>query len=303
MTDFPQMVQRLKHQSSQYVAHEFLNEHWKSFYCTDVFQEMAAAKLTYVGSADPVLNFDALSVPAPYLQQYTDLDSLAQRQLFRDLLLNTSFRKDVYVRGPVPMSPEEQRQANTTIFLRRSALHQKFQGVYRCGAGEVDMTKDTQIPLVYERLSHAPLPLAELVRGMEGMAPAQVMDCIRHLLASGQICTMGSNVSNSKGISQVNQLSIDQSAREFNGAWLCSQRLGNAIFLPFVQVLMLKAHLARPTQETIPQMVTTALTQRGATFRVNDQEIVEPSDMLRHVKALHKEFSTTLSELKQLGIL
>lgn len=303
LNDFPQMVQRLKQQSPQYVVHEFLNEHWKSFYCTDVFRDMAGAKLTYVGSADPGLNFDALSVPAPYLQQYQDLGTLDQRQLFRDLLLNTSFRKDVYVRGPVPLSPEEHRQINTTIVLGRSPFHQKFQGVYRCGAGEVDMTKDKLTPLVYERLSGSPLPLAELVRGMEGMDPAQVMNCVRHLLTSGQIRTMGTKTSDTRGLSRVNQLSLDQSAHDFNGAWLCSETLGNAFLLPFVQALMLKAHLAPQSKETVPETVVAALTQRGASFRINDHEITEPADILRHIKALHKEFTITLTELKRLGIL
>lgn len=304
-------IQGLKQHPHQYVVHEFLNEHWKSFYCTDVFKDMAKAKLTYVGSASLGLNFDALSVPKPFLEEYKAMATLEQRQLFRDLLLNTAFRKDVYVRGPIPLSVGEHRRVNGDILLGRSAFHKGFQGVYPCGAGQVDMTKNKNIPLIYERLSRESLSLAELVHGMPGMDPSQVMDGVRHLLTSSQISAMAVKDPGNKGISRVNQwvnhrinqLSLDRVADQLQGAWLCSRELGNAVLLPFIQALMLKAHLETESKEMVPGIVAKALAVGGATFQVNDQQITDPEDMLGHVKGLYAGFSDTLTELERLGIL
>ncbi|MCP4721932.1 MAG: methyltransferase domain-containing protein, partial [Desulfobacteraceae bacterium] len=257
--DLEKRIKNLRQQSPQYVAHEFLNDHWNSYYCTDVFKDMAGAKLTYVGSANPGKNFEVLSVPAPFLEQYRAMATPEQRQLFQDLLLNTDFRKDVYVRGPIPMSRAERPRVNNSILLARSPFHQKFKEIYTCGAGQVDMTKDKDIPRVYERLSREPVPMARLLHSMPGMEPSRVMESLGHLLAGGQISAMAGCEIKIEGITRVNQLALERAADELQGTWLSSQHQGNAFFLPLIQALMLKAHLKTDTKENVPQMVAKTL--------------------------------------------
>ncbi len=66
---------------------------------------------------------------------------------------------------------------------------------------------------------------------------------------------------------------------------------------------MLKAHLKTDTKENVPQMVAKTLAKGGASFKVEGQEIVEPEEMVFHIKALYDNFSQTLAELDRLGIL
>ncbi len=299
-----QAVQNLKQQPREYIVHEFLNEYWTSFFCTDMFKEMANAKLTYVGSTIPDRNFDALSVPQPFLKPYQAMATLEQRQLFRDLLLNTAFRKDVYIRGPIPIPQAERRAVNTTILLGCAPFHQQFQKIYRCGAGEVDMSKDKDIPQIFERLKKEVMPLAELVHGMEGMEPAKVMEGVRHLLAGGQIRAYAAQKSDHKGISRVNRLAINTAVRDWQGVWLCSELLGNAVNLSFIQVLMLKAHLDNDSSEdAIPAAVADAIVEKGAGITVNNREIKEREDIIRHVKDMYEHFRGTITELERLQIL
>ena len=45
------MAAKMSERNANYLAHEFLNEHWTPFYSSDVADEMANAKLNFVGSA------------------------------------------------------------------------------------------------------------------------------------------------------------------------------------------------------------------------------------------------------------
>lgn len=302
MRGFKETVQGLKRQSRQYLAHEFLNEHWNSFYCTEVFREMAEAKLTYVGSTQPGLNFEGLSVPRPFLEKFRSLETLPQRQLFRDLLLNTAFRKDVYVRGPMTIPAAERNSVNASVFLGRAPFHHAFRSGYRCGAGDVDMTNNRDVPLVYERLRRNVMTMAELSEGLDDITPPRVMEAVRHLLTSHQICPYAAGAPEDADIGRINRRAIANAVRDGQGTWLCSDKLGNAVVLPFLHALMLHVHQAGENRDNAPAAVAHILAERGAGITVNNREIKEREDIVRHVRDMYAHFENILQELGRLGV-
>ena len=87
---------------SRYLVHEFLNEAWAPFYSIDVAEEMAAIGLTFAGSATLVDNHDPLVVHDAAAEAVRRLPTPRQRQLAMDFATNRRFRRDVFVRAPVP---------------------------------------------------------------------------------------------------------------------------------------------------------------------------------------------------------
>ena len=93
---------------ARYVAHEFLNANWHPLMFADMAEAMAAAKCTYIGSATPADNLDAVSVPPAVLNLMTAASDPILRETLRDFGIGQSFRRDIYRRGTVPMMGPEQ---------------------------------------------------------------------------------------------------------------------------------------------------------------------------------------------------
>ncbi|SFF95317.1 Predicted methyltransferase regulatory domain-containing protein [Duganella sp. CF458] len=89
-------------------CHEFTRRGWEALYHADVARALADAKLEYVASADLWW-----SDPGRYLSaaQRALLDAQTVpilREMVRDILLDTAFRRDVYIRGARRMHPMRQ---------------------------------------------------------------------------------------------------------------------------------------------------------------------------------------------------
>lgn len=82
-----------------YLAHEYLNVHWKPLYHADVIRAFGSAKLDYAGSASLLRNFENFLLTE---QQISLLDEIATpeiRNLLKDFCVENSLREDVFVRG------------------------------------------------------------------------------------------------------------------------------------------------------------------------------------------------------------
>lgn len=92
-------LEALGAKDKHYLVHEYFHDGWRAFYFTEVAAYMAQAKLDFVGEA---------AVSAPYvmrlLQQKTrellgKVPDKNVRELFKDIIFNTMFRKDMFMRG------------------------------------------------------------------------------------------------------------------------------------------------------------------------------------------------------------
>ena len=102
-------LKRLQTASPEYLQHEYLNGHWHPMYHADVADELAAAKLDFVGSAMLPM-FDCSFTP----EQQALLDAIPDprwRETAKDYLLGTPLRTDVFVRGrrSLPSARRQQR--------------------------------------------------------------------------------------------------------------------------------------------------------------------------------------------------
>ena len=107
-------VEGFDNQDERYLVHEYLHEKWTPFYFTDVVREMAAAKLSFAGSA----RFAHMS-PVGWLgeQQREMLETVSdpiEAEELRDYFANRGFRSDIFVRGKAPLND---------IGLREQAEH------------------------------------------------------------------------------------------------------------------------------------------------------------------------------------
>ena len=115
--------------SPAYLAHEYLNKHWTPMYIQDVFTEMESCKLTYVGSAVPGRNVALHSIPDQFRAIVEGAANEGLAECLKDMVLNTTFRQDIYVRGRTQDAESvwRDRMADIRLMLTRPVAEVKME--------------------------------------------------------------------------------------------------------------------------------------------------------------------------------
>ena len=93
-------VDKLLKQDARYLAHEYLNEHWTSFYFADVAGMFATADLGFVGSLPLFTNFWDLCVRPEFQELFRSTNNRLVTEAHKDFCANTAFRWDIYTAAP-----------------------------------------------------------------------------------------------------------------------------------------------------------------------------------------------------------
>ncbi|WP_349616249.1 class I SAM-dependent methyltransferase [Azotobacter salinestris] len=229
------------------LAHELLNAHWESLHVADVMAALGACGCEYLGSATPLENIDALSLPGNLLPLLQELRTLAERETFKDLARNQSERRDLYQRGVRRLDEQAHRQALLEQVL--TALPGAPQG------GGIDF--DTRIgpvqgqaglfgPLL-ETLAAGPCSFAELARlpGLQGqtglISPAlQMLAWAGHLhpLLSGEVAV--------ERCRSLNRVLCEGALQGIHYGHLAAPSLGSAVAADRLQMVALRIVLEYP---------------------------------------------------------
>lgn len=155
-------IENMGKQDLSYLAHEFLNAGWEPLYITDVMKNFAEAKLTYIGSATPVENRIELCVPRDLQAVVQAAPDLAMRELLKDYAVNKQFRRDLYVKGPSVLQPQEQRARFHRITFALATLDKKLPEKFTFPVGEFTVKKEA-LTALSDLLAAKPATGAEII--------------------------------------------------------------------------------------------------------------------------------------------
>jgi SAM-dependent methyltransferase len=102
-----EILQKMQKMGSNYLAHELLNHEWKIFHFAEVAADMAAAKLTHIGSARVLQNLDAFNFSPAQQSLLFEIADPVHRQSVGDLIVNQRFRTDIFGKGAPLLRPSE----------------------------------------------------------------------------------------------------------------------------------------------------------------------------------------------------
>ncbi len=102
-------IDALLTQDPRYLAHEYLNGHWTSFYFAEVAQMFGSAGLTFVGSLPVFTNFWDLCVRPEFQELFRTTTDRLVTEAHKDFCANTAFRWDVFAREPRPLTSLDDR--------------------------------------------------------------------------------------------------------------------------------------------------------------------------------------------------
>jgi ubiquinone/menaquinone biosynthesis C-methylase UbiE len=109
-------IELFTRQNPRYLAHEYLNEHWATFYFYEVANDFNRAGLEFIGSLPPHDNFWDLCVRPEFKELFSTTTDRNTIETHKDFCANTAFRWDVYCREPIAMPSLEARLQHADQF-------------------------------------------------------------------------------------------------------------------------------------------------------------------------------------------
>ncbi len=181
-------VDKLKGQNPNYVAHEYFNRVLTPFYFMDVVQELAEAKLTWVGLANALDTLDEINLTQEQREFLAGIDNIALRQTTRDHIVDQQFRRDIFIKGPVRLSPHLVRERWLETRFALSARDAKIAREVRGMRHAVKLHSAVYDPLIAV-LEGGPRSLREIA-GEPALAKIAVNRLIQAItmLAAAGVC-------------------------------------------------------------------------------------------------------------------
>lgn len=276
-----------------YVVHELLTPQWDPLAFADVFADMSAVGLGYVGDALLLENVEEHALlPAIYEEIQTVSDPLL-RETTKDLLQNRFFRRDVYARNPPTIKPTALDEVLVTLVQPRATVSAKVD----VAAGELNLEGDW-FERVCDLLDGCVLSIGEVVghANLSDIDPSQLRGGLVLLLGGGRLvrCARresGANYPLEDPITTPMMLSL---------GWVPCPITGGGIGLGNLHCLIAESLLAdEPLEWALDK-----LADRGIELSDDGEVIANANDIRAAMSDLLDEFSTTWQPtLRGLGIL
>lgn len=170
-----------------YLVHEHLNESWSALYHADVVADFSATRLSYACAGHIADDLDETAVPITTHDILSGISDGVWRETVKDFLVGRSFRRDIFVRGPLKLTPPERMKELDRVFILltpRAAATSKI----RTAMGEVEGRSDLYAE-VLDLLAGGPVRLSQLLAKATGSAknPAALIQALALLVHSGQV--------------------------------------------------------------------------------------------------------------------
>ena len=154
----PEFLQR----HHRYLAHEFLNANWQPRFHIDVARELAAAKLEFVGSANPLENFTGIGLSDEAQEMLAAVPEGPLRETLDDYFYMRRFRRDIFVRGRRTILPATRETLLGDVVLARiEPRPDPEQSEWPQLSTRFSLDPETYGP-VFDRLDRGPASIAEL---------------------------------------------------------------------------------------------------------------------------------------------
>ena len=315
ITDNPALAPRLNaliNSDPHYSVHEYLNQNWEPLYHTDVMRDVARAKLDFAGSADLPFAFPALYLNADQQATIDLLPDAAMREMMKDYFLNTSFRKDVLVRGARRMGAVRQAECLASVHLAMLVPREKMAFTFQTKAGVV--TGNEQVyGAVCDALATGPHSLAELAAlpSLPGQSVQSLAEVAAMLVTGSQVVMYfpagAQDGSGDAAARRLNQAIGAQLRYGDGNRVLCSPLAGSGIDTEFIDRMLFSLLTQEPEQPDLATLQARAASAMARYGRRLLNEGAECADEAEHQQLLNAAIDEFLRDklpvLQQLRML
>lgn len=289
--------ERMQPMSRNYLAHEYFNRDWTPFYFQDVARELAGAKLSFVASAHLLDHVDAISLTNDQSQWLAQETDPVRAEGLRDFLVNQQFRRDIFIKGPVPISLNTSREAwldlRLALSIRREDVPLTVQGRF----GEMNLQQDVYAPLL-DGLAKGPVTLRELLTtpDIAALGWAKLMQAITILIGAGHLqpCLPAKNENKRKEkTSALNRVLCMRAHGSAEISFLASPVIGGGLAVArFEQLFVLALSQGKKEPAQWADYAWSAIQAQGQRLIKDGQPIESDADNLAFMTDQANEFAT-----------
>jgi len=221
------------------------------------------------------------------------------RELVRDFYLNTQFRRDVYVRGPVGMSGEIQAQILQNMAFVLTVVPHLVKLEHQTTAGQVQLQAGLYQPLV-EQLAQGPVTVAELLARLapQGITLPQIGQALIVLTGLGYAHPVVGE--SSLFTERFNRVVVERAELAGDVQFLASPVIGNGVKVSHLELLFL---LAEQRRQPLVEFVWQILSRRGLQLTHEGKVLDTPEATLAFLREQATQFTQQGRPLLQrLGI-
>lgn len=254
----PQLGERIKAlqgQNRKYLAHEYLNGHWNPMFFASVVDELSAARLSFAAHANPINCVDPLN-HSKELQAI--LDTIRQpvfREVVRDLGINQTFRRDLFVRGPRRLSRPDQSQALTETGYALVAERKACALKIKTHVGEATLQAESYEP-VLDLLAEGPKTGQQLLAHPAGqkLGAPRLFQVLIVLVGAAYVQPCLPVALREQAVASSRRFNDAVIARTLRGgevelAYMASPQLGSGISVPRLSQLFMHARRVLPAAD------------------------------------------------------
>lgn len=244
----------IKHQSRNYVAHEYFNRDWLPMSFAKMADWLAPAKLDYGCSANYFDHIDALNITVKQKNFLNSIADITFRETVRDFMLNRQFRKDYWVKGARKLNHLEQGEALRS--LRVMLVQPRHDVTLKVTGALGDATlNDAVHGVILDVLSdYQPQSLEQIALAVKAddIVFSQVLQAVLILAGAGTLAAVQDDdviAAARKKSAQLNQFLYNKARGSGDIAYLASPVTGGGIRVERFSQLFL---LARSLNKTLP---------------------------------------------------
>ncbi len=286
----------LNDKTDSYIAHEYLNRDWTPFYHCDVARELAAAKLSFAASATLAHHSDDANLSPQGMALLSEAEDPAYRETLRDYLTYNRFRRDIFVKGAVRLSPSDREQRLRA--LRFGLALPRAEVAERVTTPVGDIALPAAGPLA-DVLAAGPQTLDALL-SQPALAAYGLEPVLRTIaLLGGAVIPVPDGVDGDR-IRRFNAAVLERNRHSPEIRQLAAPVLGTGVMVGVLERLFL---LAEQRGEDPAALAWTVLSERGKKLRRDGEELTTEAENQAEVKRLHRAFTAgQRAWLSDLGI-
>lgn len=110
-------LENLSQDKPNYIAHDFLSEHWSPQHSADMIRDFGSLGMAYITGAGIAEHIDAVSLPIEVRKVMKELPLITLQETVRDMALNTLQRQDVYIRNREKLNEAEQQKVFDQLYV------------------------------------------------------------------------------------------------------------------------------------------------------------------------------------------
>jgi len=294
----------VRKQSRPYIAHEYFNRDWTIFYHTEVAAELRGAKLDYATTVEVFEHLDYFNLSAEQQALLQETGNSDHREVMRDFITNRQFRRDLYIKGRLPLDASERMARLMATRFVLTTPDDDIQRNVLTPLGKLALTSDVFDPLI-AALARGPRTLAQLVEddALRALAHTAIVEAITVLIGQNHVqpcLPPAGDAERAKSTAAFNTAVMERALRGSDLQFVASPLTGGGYQIGRFEQLFL---LAEQRQLDPAAFVAECLAARGEVLVRNGQPLTSPEENLAHLRERHEAFrQRTMPILRQLGI-